>query len=201
MSGNGVYFRWIDNFNKMYAVQTPNIKRGAYHSMMWMGSGVRVPHAIPVGLVDRRVEEGKPGMPDDLFLAPALEYFKRASSTQTERNKIKTYAGSLCERYNVNNIPLKPVLDDTHPLEIRETLARSPDGLAHFYPEGVHDVNIGANEGLAREFRRLHNEIVAEEPAQADYRFMVADVNIFFRGIKVCSAQGKFYFKYCRVYE
>ncbi len=178
------YARWIDNFNKIYGYQMPSLAHGTYHSLMWMGCAVRVPRQ-PCLVQNLDVEPEYPGMPDDLWNQDAVELVVTLMQKVWRRARRCTMAASLCTKYEVNNIPLKPVVDEAVDKPLHDLLASSPDGMSNFYPEGVVNVHIGSNDGLAKEFRRNHDEIGQEADGQKKYRLLVCDENIFRRGLKV----------------
>ncbi len=180
------FVRWIDNFNKIYAVQMPSLQKGSFRSIMWMGVGVRVPRQ-PCVVQNLLVEPGKAAMPEDLFDPELKEHLVRVMGQVWNVANATTAAESLCTKYNINNIPLKPVVSRDEDPELHALLKSSPDGLANFKPEGVFPIHIGSNKGLAKEFRSIHNSCLADAPDNQHYRLMVADINIFMRTLKVSS--------------
>ncbi len=184
MSSGTPHVRWIDNFNKIYAYQMASLNKGSYASLMWMGAGFRLLRQ-PGKVTDLLTEPGKPAMPEDLFDNAVRVTFHRLMKKVCEHARTCTLEASDCTKYQINNIPLKPVVKEQDNPELHALLKSSPDGLATFRQEAVYPIHIGSNGGIAKVFREVHDKCLADPPQAKLYRLMVADGNIFSRALKV----------------
>ena len=96
---------------------------------------------------------------------------------------------SLVEKWDVNNIPLRPVLDEKKWPAEHARLAREHETQRFFCPYEIDPLNIGSNDGLLNIFRDwceaqgiLHNGLPSH------YAVFSVDCNIYKRLMKVCSA-------------
>ena len=94
-----------------------------------------------------------------------------------------TYDSSLAVKYRVRNVPLKPDIDNVEE-KFKAALAQSRDGMATFFPKEIVPVNIGSNDGLVKVVRSLWDDHKRSAHSN-EYKFVVADTNIFWRSIKV----------------
>ena len=126
-----------------------------------------------------------PAMPEEIFSAESIQWL--FSLTDRVDAQEACYDQSLAVIYGVRNVPLKPDPANVE-AKYQEVLAESRDGMTHFFPKKIVPLNIGSNAGLVEVVRNLWEEHKASASAQ-NYKFVVADTNIFWRSIKVCSLQ------------
>jgi hypothetical protein len=177
---------WVDNFSKVYQMKIPNMDIGVWHDCLWTGVAIR--EFVPVEprysnlslAIDMQPGDDSNAMPNDLF--HRMKKFL-ASAKQITDSTMFVYDTSIVTRYNVRNVPLKPIVDAVAHPKWHSALASSVDGLYHLHPVGLIKRNIGSNEGLMRILKR-YVDIYEEEKVQL-YQVMNVDINIFKRIIKV----------------
>jgi hypothetical protein len=90
---------------------------------------------------------------------------------------------SICTRYNVNNVPCKPVVDIVAEPALHAVLQQRGDGMRNLYPQCLIKANIGKNTHLLRIMRQRLEEVEAARPQR--YGIVLADIDIFCRCLKV----------------
>ena len=174
---------WLDNFSKCYAVAVQSVDNGAFRDCYWTGKAFRTfissNRSGIVNSISIVNNAPVPGMPNDLFTA-GIRGGIFATMARVFGHSWKKYQQSLVTRYNVNNIPCKPVVDVMDP--VYPILKRKPDGLREFYPEEILPQNIGSNRGLLVILKQMSDDRSA---ASTKYELLCCDCNIFMRIIKV----------------
>ena len=168
----------MDNFSKTYSVGAQTTESGSWRDCLWGGLGIKQ-YIGPI--VDMTKVVDVPAMPVNLFSADNLKWLY--TLTEQMDGLQNTYDSSLAVKYRVRNVPLKPDLDNVED-KFKEVLAQSRDGMATFFPKEIVPINIGSNDGLVKVVRSLWEDHKASEQSH-QYKFVVADTNIFWRSIKV----------------
>lgn len=174
---NAVTVMWVDNFSKSYAVALQGIESGAWKDCNWTGRGIKVFCGTPVDIKMGDL----PAMPDN-----ALTH----ETKQLVRSKLAAHVSggwmllqhSIVQKYKVNNVPLKPILDPLHHSRLCRILAESRDGLSFFHPWDIIPQNIGSNRGLMLILKQISDE---RQPDDRHIKFLSADCNIFMRVMRV----------------
>ena len=172
---------WLDNFSKMYAVAVQNIASGSYSSCLWTGHGV---HQYEGPVVDLSLGvRAVRGVPQHLFSEV------RVNRTRTAIRLVdaveKYHVKSICHRYSVNRVPLKPSIPIEEDPVLHHKLQESRDGMRLFHPHAISDINIGSNEGLLSILKNMANDHDALPPTQRRIQILSVDVNIYWRILKV----------------
>ena len=167
---------WFDNFSKSYANAMPTLEAGARTGCLWTGQGL---HNYVGPAIDTR-KNTYPGMPASLF-APSMISRLKSSMQAVDSEKYRYFSRSLCKKYNVNRVPLKPSVSYLDNPRLYEVLSESRDGMVHFHPSAIIDENIGSNRGLMNILRNFQTERQNSEQLS----FMTVDCNIFKRVLKV----------------
>ena len=169
---------WVDNFSKCYAVALQGIASGAFRDCNWTGQAIKVYQGDDVS-VDIG---GVPAMPDHIF-----DTATTLAVQQTMGSLCKTgwmyLPKSTVQRFKVNTIPVKPVVDPLSFPELHSILRESRDGLRNFHPIAIMPQNIGSNRGLMLILKHISDST----PNTSSYQFLCADCNIFMRIMKVTS--------------
>ncbi len=181
----GWHVTWVDNFSKNYASNLQSIAQGSYQGCLWTGEAIMSTGTIlgaPPLVNDLTTAVAVPGnLFNDRVLARGAHTLRVAMKTMTtfERN-------SICTQFNVNNLPPLPVIGpDHHDSDLKERISNGSRGLQHFMPVALHSDNIGSNDGLMMFMRRTYDTAMGEHITQRRVRFILADVNIFKRMMKV----------------
>jgi hypothetical protein len=124
---------------------------------------------------------GVPAMPEQLFSPASLLWlYDLIDKVDADRT---TYDSCLAVKYRVRNVPLKPDPANVED-KYKEVVAESRDGMSHFFPKKIVPLNIGSNDGLVEVLRKLWDDHKASANAH-QYKYIVADTNIFWRSIRV----------------
>ena len=181
-SGNHVV--WLDNFSRIYATQIPTEEAKSWRQCLWTGYAALKYNGPEVDLHIHRDEDGKflSAMPMNLVQMSFVLF-----DIIADVDKHSSILGrSMVQRWRVNNIPLRPVLDEkNHPREAAR-LARGNDKQNILHPGGLLPENIGSNRGLLtilRNFFKEWNCMNGQDPEV--YRILTVDCNIYSRIMKV----------------
>ena len=166
---------WMDNFSKFYAIAMQTLGSGAFKECLWTGQGLRV----YVGqAVDTRIRPGLFAMPLCINLrVREVEGIMK----QIEDDGDLYFEDSICCRYQVNQIPLKPHVDAKDNSKLAAVLAESRDGMTNFEGTGILSENIGSNRGLLL----ILKDHFSTPHRPGHYSFLCVDCNIFMRCLKV----------------
>ena len=181
-SGNHVV--WLDNFSRIYATQIPTEEAKSWRQCLWTGYAALKYNGPEVDLHIHRDEDGKflSAMPMNL-VQMSFVLFDIIADVDKHSSILDR---SMVQRWRVNNIPLRPVLDEkNHPREAAR-LARGNDKQNILHPGGLLPENIGSNRGLLtilRNFFKEWNCMNGQDPEV--YRILTVDCNIYSRIMKV----------------
>ena len=100
-------------------------------------------------------------------------------AVDTEGNR--RFHGSICVKYDVRRVPLKPEVDFRKEPELARVLEESRDGMINFCPWSIIDENIGSNRGLLV----ILKNFAQERRDEKHLSFVNTDCNIFMRCLKV----------------
>lgn len=174
---------WVDNFSKCLATSVPDSMLGAYKACLWTGFAVFActDESISDTVVHNLDGSVRPAMPDDILdgsqeVARALHHVIGQGW--------QLYSTSLVATYDVRNIPPKI---DTHVFpELAQTIEDPKNTLFNVYPNGLVDMNIGSNRGLAAVIRQLYEQY-GMQPGGDCSRYLTVNVdeNIYWRTLKV----------------
>ena len=138
-------------------------------------------HAASTAMsVSTALVAGVRGMPLSLFEPTLVDSF-RQKMTHTDGVSVSYFKDSVCHKFTVRKIPLKPDVDASIDPTLAAVLRESRDGLRNFFPLGMLTENIGSNRGLLLILKDLFN--TPRKPGQ--YSFVSVDCNIFLRMLKV----------------
>ena len=176
---------WWDNFSTISAWQIPKIGTGPYFERLWTGVGINVYDGPPLDLQVRRRADGSiveimPGRLDE-YRDAVIEGMRLI-----DRQGMEYLDVSLVHRWDVYNIPVKPVVDaDRWPHEY-EALTTGRDSMDWYIPFNLLPENIGCNQGLLTIFRRhcVENNALVRDAA-THYTIINVDCDIFLRLLKV----------------
>ena len=121
-----------------------------------------------------------PAMPDDIMVEVDTV---KASIRYILGQGMFYYDKSLVKKYNVTNIPLKPVLPEGDPLASR--MESGCNNMKNTVPFTMLKENIGSNLGLVTIMRRYYEEREMHNGGCHDYHCLNVDENIFWRVVKV----------------
>ena len=164
------------------SVQT--IDSGAFKDCNWTGVGFRSGRNLWNVNVQISAHPGVPGMPSGGLFHHANKTNMMNSFGRADRSGWMMYDKCLATKYNVSNVPLKPVVDknDSARRALFDQLSRNADGLGDFHPDEIQQHNVGSNRGLMTIlFHWLDNRQASDDK----YMLLVCDCNIFMRIIKV----------------
>lgn len=176
---------WIDNFSKLFNTSRPRLQGGARSDCMWTGVALVQVDGLPsLSMRLHRMPDGSvmSAMPPYICTSYSINNMKAIVSA-VDASGIFHLDSSICSRYNVNNVPCKPVPDMIREPGLHELLSRSPDGLQNWYPKALIRRNIGSNIGLLKILRDFVVDTEVSNPPR--YGIILADINIFWRGLKV----------------
>jgi hypothetical protein len=179
---------WLDNFTKLYNTSLPGLKGGARNDCLWTGAALVQVDGLPS--LSMRLHR----MPDGSVMSAmhpriCTSYFinnMKAIVAAVDVSGIFHLDSSICSRYNVNNVPCKPIPDMIREPGLHALLSQSPDGLQNWFPKSLLKRNIGSNVGLMKILRDFVIDIEVKEPPV--YGMILADINIFWRTLKVTHA-------------
>ena len=167
---------WVDNFSKCHAVALQGIASGAFRDCNWTGQAIKVYQGADVSVdIDRL-----PAMPDHIFEAETMSLVQQTNKEFCKQGW-KYLAESMVQRFNVNTIPVKPVVDPLSFPDVHVILSESRDGLRNFHPMAILPQNIGSNRGLMLILKHISDS----RSNPSCYQFLCADCNIFMRIMKV----------------
>ena len=191
----GMFTLRIDNFSKNSRYQIPTLKDGSYKECLWTGFALKrwYNHSNADDVVDMSLMvdangDTIPAMPEKLF--GMWPHFKEAYKLMERKTSMNYLDKSLVERWDVNNVPLKP--DWKHELmreKYRAPLKNGCDSLKYLYPDKLVDLNVGANDHLVQLFRGAfeQHKAACEDTGVPKYLVLNLDCNIFDRVVKVCN--------------
>ena len=167
---------WVDNFSKCHAVALQGIATGAFRDCNWTGQAIKVYQGADVSVDIGRLQ----AMPDHIFETDTMSLVQQANRELCKQGW-QYLTGSMVERFSVNTIPVKPVVDPLSFPDMHIILNESRDGLRNFYPMAIMPQNIGSNRGLMLILKQISDS--RRNPSC--YQFLCADCNIFMRIMKV----------------
>ena len=168
---------WIDNFSKSYAVALQGIDSGAWKDCNWTGRGIKKFCGTRVDVELRAL----PAMPDNIFTDDTKQEVKSKLASRVNAGWM-LLRKSTVHKHQVNNVPLKPILDPLRHGRLWQVLSESRDGLTFFHPWDITPQNVGANRGLMLILKQLSEERRVDD---SRITFLSADCNIFMRIIRV----------------
>ena len=174
---------WLDNFAKLYYSSKPTIKHGSHQNCLWTGVATVQWDGwsnISLDVVSYPDGSEMSAMPLNMGTSYMNQHVKgllRAADANGDFH----LDNSIVRRYNVNNVPCKPVPDMIREPGLHALLTRSPDGLNHWYPNHLLETNIASNTGLFQILR----DYVEEAEQSGKYLILLVDINIFNRICKV----------------
>ena len=175
---------WLDNFSRIYATQLPSIEVSSWRECLWTGYAALRYDGPAIDMAIRRNNNNEiiRAMPLSIVQMSFMLYDDMAD---VDRHK-SILAASMVERWQVNNIPLRPMLDpNRNPAEYKR-LSRGHGTQKVLYPGGVYPENIGSNRGLLQIFRDFcsrNGYLDGQEPEK--YSVLTVDCNIYARIMKV----------------
>ena len=182
---------WMDNYSKNLKWHCPDVDRGTFNKGLWTGFAVRACTDQNIRMTCCSTDLGSlPAMPDDIFepqdnIAIGL---LRAIFERGDRAHMRFHK-SLVFNWKVNNVPLRPDIQDDMTQSEVDGLNRHADALDHLYPLRLIDINCGENMGFARCMKMLSEEKNWEEdprkPYCEKYTFMFMDCDLFDKCLKV----------------
>ena len=95
---------------------------------------------------------------------------------------------SIVKEFNVTQIPVKPFVPRDVDPHMNKVLKESKDGVAHFMPVEMNELNVGSNRGLLKLIQQFADARDARlrRGGAINYQVFTADCNIFMRMLKVC---------------
>ena len=173
----GVHVQWLDNFSKFYAIAVQGLGTGAFADCLWTAAGL---HRYVGPFVSTSLQPGVPGTPSSLVSPAVISLFKQkmAVADAVSEGLLKD---SVCFRYTVRQLPLKPEVDATTSPALAAVLRESRDGMRIFFPLGMLPENIASNRGLML----LLKDRFGVQPKAGHYSFLSVDCNIYLRVLKV----------------
>ena len=181
---------WMDNYSKNLAWHLPEVGKGVFHQGLWCGFAAR---ACTAAISMRMIRGGDgnhiPAMPVDPFEHRAHIQGVLLSSTFGRQNPHQRFDKSLLFRWEVNNVPLRPVVRAGMRQDYIEGLNRRADSLDNLHPMRLIDINPGENVGFARVVKQLSDENnwddKLDEPSCNKYTAMFMDCDLFDKCVKV----------------
>lgn len=182
------HIQWWDNFNKNIAVQMQGAETGAYKALNWCGKAIHVwvpsnPRRSVTMKIDFSAETVWSAMGDNLFDQRDMETV-REWVTQVDNMGSGLFDLSTCVKYNVCRVPLKPDAKKALAFgykQIAKALSEHRDGMPHFWPMKIENINIGSWRGLLTLLKNWSNDRVKDD----EYSILNTDCNIFLRIMKV----------------
>ncbi len=171
-----VHVTWLDNFSKFYAIAVQGLA-GAAAECLWTAHGL---HRYVGPPVSTALVLSLRGMPAQLFSIRIMKLFKQKMAV-ADAVSCSYYKDSVCFKYNVRQVPLKPDPKAVNNAVLAAVLRESRDGMRNFFPLGMLPENIGSNRGLLLILKDLYGI----QPRPGHYSFLAADCNIFLRILKV----------------
>jgi hypothetical protein len=172
---------WLDNFSKIYACNVQGIDVGAFKDCLWTGIAAHQYFGPPVNLALCAAMPGSPltamNDQDSARLSLAMKRFDASSPLR--------HATSVCVRFGVNRVPLKPVVSIDSDRKLHKYLQESRDGMRHFHPVRIATDNIGSNAGLLRLLRKMSEDHQSAPVCDRKRVFLAVDINIYWRIMKV----------------
>jgi hypothetical protein len=189
---------WIDNFSHIYKNAVQHLLAGAYSSCQWTGTGLH--RTMASALSDFSVavvlcEDGtiSHAMPDMIFTEDQYDDIMKKMEEVMELDT------EMFEKSHSRDIRTVPLLvgpafwtedGGNVDYEVLNAVKTAGNFTDRFVPAAVDPINIGSNAGVCRVARAW---IDAERPRRANgtredakkYSFVMADVNIFHRLLKV----------------
>ena len=182
---DNVHVKWFDNVQYDWRAKTLGFNKMSFHQYNWCGVAVRpyrgsLVDDLYVELQDQEVVEA---MPDDLF---QFEDEFRAEILNMYRSGPCKYDDSIVKKYNVCRIPLKPEIEKHVDPELYATLRSHVDGLRHFHPKELVDLNMGSNVGVLSYFQTIRDDDT-NEPLSKESKYCIinTDMNIYVKIQKV----------------
>jgi len=169
---------WWDNFSKIYAVAIQTLEKGAMRNCLWTSQALHRYVGAPVSTPSILQHKAMPD-PDWLSAGSKLLMENIKHIDNLGRNR---YVSSLCKKYNVVRVPIKPTLDARTEPDMAAVLAESRDGLVHFFPSDIVGENIGSNRGLLKLLKTLDTD----RTDMTEFSYLNVDCNIYMRVLKVC---------------
>ena len=130
-----------------------------------------------------------PAMPVDPFEHRAHIQGVLLRSTFGRQNPHQRFDKSLLFRWEVNNVPLRPVVRAGMRQDYIDGLNRRADSLDNLHPIRLIDINPGENVGFARVMKQLSDENnwddKLDEPSCNKYTAMFMDCDLFDKCVKV----------------
>lgn len=174
-----MHVAWLDNFSKFYAIAVQGLGTGACAECLWTARGM---HRYAGPAVATAIVPGVRGMPASLFSDDIIKLFKQKMAVADAASEA-FLKDSVCFRYTVRQVPLKPEVDAKAEPALAAVLRESRDGLRNFFPTGMLPENIGSNRGLLL----LLKDLFGAQVKAGQYAFLSVDCNIYLRMLKVCA--------------
>ena len=132
---------------KELCVALQGIEAGAWTDCNWTGCGNRVDIKL----------DGQPAMPDGVFTDPIRRLVRRKLKAHIN-GSWEFLRRSIVQRWKVNNVALKPILDPFRHPEVSRVLLEFRDGLSFFDPMDIVSQNVGSDRGLMLILKQISEE-------------------------------------------
>lgn len=175
----------MDNFSKVIPMKIPNMDKGTYSSCLWAGfalrsySGDDEKLSLDIQVVDGEIQPAMPSLQQ--LLNEKKSIFNELKAV--DEIGIAHFSDSLCEKYNIRSVLLRPYVNQRQQPELYKKLQNATNSMQYLHPEKLVKTNVGSNRGLLKIMRDLLDEAQASRPRR--YKVINADINIFKRIVKV----------------
>ena len=175
---------------KIYGNRTPRVHTDTFTSSLNCGIGFHTYEngdaEVDLRLVFDQHGNQVPAMPPDLFAFDLVCELQNEVS-RLDRAGTLLYGVSLCSKYKINVIPLKPVPPEGSEPALEALLRESKDGLRNFHSKNILQHNPAANLGFLRVLRHLANEWGVVSERNDRYKMLCVDADIYMKCLKVPS--------------
>lgn len=174
---------WFDNFDFKYRGIMPTFKKSTFTMYNWLGTAVRAYRGALVKNLKLEYRDNieLPAMPDQPF---ALIHEFTAELTDVWSEGQVYYDQSLCVKFNVTQIPLKPVVEEKQHPRWFKALDNCVDGLRYLITEDIKDIPVGTNVDLLDYFKAIRAKSISPRNNKK-YKLYNTDGNIYQRMNKV----------------
>ena len=181
------HVQWIDNFSKVYLSKVPRVSRGTFKDSLWTGIANKKYTGndnIDLSVIRDENKQIIHAMPSQLELWDNLDVFY-SEMKKTDREGMEYFRHSWVKKLDVDNVPLRPTVNERRYPELHSSLLKSVSSMDHMIPEKLLKDNIGSNIGLLKVLRSIVDEVDTARVKR--YRVLLSDIDIYWRIMKVCS--------------
>ena len=176
---------WFDNFDFKYRGIMPTFSKATFSQFNWTGVAVRPYHGLAV--TDLKVEWNLhghiPSMPSDLFGNQDMVFEELRTMVTAGQLYLSV---SLVDKFQVNSIPLKPIVDKAHHPIWFNSLSSHADGLKHLLTKEIRDIPIGTNVSLINFVKEICGpKTLVAVTDDSKYQILNSDMNLYQRVNKV----------------